>query len=189
MMPRVNSLLLAARWLDRRESCRDNAARIASFLQAAGETDATLSTWLLEGLATSGAFRRADTSIRGIEELLRCGARDAHAVFAGRAAARGSGESGFSLALWNGLNASFQATVGELDRNNSAILSFQEAAPRDAATWRKLLSAAIEAFQPDLARVTSHAMFSRSGDASTGEWFSYRRGGPVTENPFSPDVC
>jgi len=170
MTRRTNSLLLAARWLDRGESRRDYAVRIATFLEATGEIDGTLSTWLLEGLGSSGAFRRADVSAGGIEALLR---------------SRGS-EPGFSLALWNGLHASFQATVGMADRRSSAILSFQEAPPRDASAWRELMSAAIRAFEPDTATVTAHSLFRRHAHTPAGEWFSYQRGGAVIENPFSP---
>ncbi|HUB82824.1 MAG TPA: hypothetical protein VMB03_28695 [Bryobacteraceae bacterium] len=176
-MSRVDSLSLAARWLDRGESCRDSAARIAEFLGAAGEIDGMLSTWLLEGLGTSGAFRRADVSARGIEDLLR--SRGGGPFVEWHAAGN---RTAYSLALWNGLNASFQVTIGMADRRSSAILSFQEAAPRDASAWRELMSAAIRAFEPDSAAVTSHPR--------SAEWFSYHRDGAVIENPFSPtDVC
>jgi hypothetical protein len=177
-----NSLFLGAYWKERGESLADGAARISSFLLAAGAADATLATWVLEGLGASGAFRRADISAPGIESLLRT-KRQEFVSF------RPALKIGFSLGLWNGLNASFHATIGATSRRvSNAILHFlPKEEPRDPRTWRELMSAAVQAFEPDSAIVARRDRVSRDRGGfpdAAGGWFTYRRGEPIVEHPF-----
>ena len=177
------SLFLGAYWKERGESREENAARISSFLHEAGAADATLATWLLEGLGNSGAFSRADISTRGIETLFRT----KHQEFV---RFQPFLEIGYSFGLWNGLNASFHASIGATPRRiSNAMLNFlPEEAPRDPATWRKLMAAAVQAFEPDTAIVARHARLSRDRDGFpdvAGGWFTYRRGEAIAEHPFN----
>ena len=182
-MARASSLFLGAYWKERGESVPDSAARISSFLQGAGAADAALANWLLEGLGISGAFRRADISARGIESLLQT----THQEFVSFHPAL---EVGFSLGLWNGLHASFHATIGATSRRiSNATLNFlPEEAPSDPPTWRKLMAAAVQAFEPDTAIVARRSHVSRDRDGfpyAAGGWFTYRRGEPIVEHPFN----
>lgn len=174
-------MFLGIYWAGRRESKRDCADRIASFLVAILSVDSDLSRWYLKASSKKGARVPVDISREAIENALRSNNRDTD----GQAIA----ELGYGLAIWNGKNASFSASVGVISPfvSNSAVLSFAGMSPTDGAFWEQLIKIAVTSFDPDTAVVTNHEYLERHCAQASDEmrgWFVYKRGMQVVESPF-----
>ena len=96
-------------------------------------------------------------------------------------------ELGFSLAVWNGAEASLDITIGAFSPYilNSAVLSFRDAAAtRSPIDCRPLMDAAIDAFDPEQAVVTSNELLMRTNAKEPWDagWLTYSRGGEVVEH-------
>jgi hypothetical protein len=99
---------------------------------------------------------RIDSTPEGVERYLKVNRRDVDR--------EEIPELGFSFDVWNGGDVSFRATVGAYSPHvgNAAVLSFQGPIQLGDADWRKLLDAAIEAFDPEHGVVTSLAELARA---------------------------
>jgi hypothetical protein len=88
------------------------------------------------------------------------------------------------LGLWNGAHASIRVTIGAYNPHviNTAVLSFgPEAGDVDREELKGAMNAAIRAFDPDQAVVTSNERMAQAGAKKPWEdgLFTYERGGTV----------
>jgi hypothetical protein len=174
------SLLLGAYWPSRQESREACAARMSRFLATIRNVDSSLTVWFPKA-NRKRLGEAVDISPSSVCELLKSNNRDT----TGEPIA----ELGFRAGLWNGKNASLTATLGAFSHKieNSVLLSYNGEAPCTADVWRQLIQAAIICFEPKSAVVTSPDYMERHGDGTpdeTGGWFTYKRGGEVSQYAF-----
>jgi hypothetical protein len=158
---RMNDMFVGTYWSARQESREQAARRVAGFLRAISSTaDGVLSEWFhTERTHRAASQVRIDSTPEGVEPYLRVNRRDLDREV--------MPELGFSFDVWNGRDVSFRVTVGAYSPHvgNAAVLSFQGPIQLGDADWRKLLDAAIEAFDPEHGVVTSLAELARAGVA------------------------
>ena len=177
---------LGAYWGSRKETRRECAVRIANFLQGIAHLP-HFALWYLKARSQSTARLHLEAAPDPIEALLRTNSRDID----GNAIQ----ELGFSLSAWNGSSdttaASLAVTCGAFSTSvkNSAVLYLpSQPPPTDATgleTLKGLLVKAIEAWEPDVAVVTSHEFISREGGGmpwEIGGWLVYRRVEGIVES-------
>ena len=170
-------LLVGAYWSVRQETRDAVAARVARFLTVIAGLDAVLSRWFLKARSRKKAGTPIEPRAEAIAAMLRVNRRD----FGGEAMP----ELGFSLGLWNGRSASMSVIAGAISVGvpNSIVLTFEESEPLDRDLLRKVLSAAIESFDPDHGVVTSSETLAgaKAEDPWQRGWLTYARGGPMVE--------
>lgn len=174
-------MFAGAYWSQRCESRAEVARRVTSFFRALAECSSELSRWYRKGRTKASALSRPlSLDEASVADSLKSSRRDVGGdVIA---------ELGYNLGVWNGKGISVSGTLGSssLYALNSVVLSEEanEEALRDSS-WRLVLSALIESFDPEHAVVASRQSMSRAGTAKPWEvgWLSYQRGGSVIEYP------
>jgi hypothetical protein len=167
-------LFVGAYWSARTETHEEAAARVADFLRQLS-TYKPFSAWFPKAKAKAEANVSVAPTKEGVAAHLRGGRRDTGEPMP---------EVGFSLGLWNGAHASLRVTIAASSPHvlNAAVISFgPEAGEMDRAELEGALNAAIRAFEPDHAVVTSNERMARAG--ATKPWedgiFTYERGSTV----------
>ncbi len=136
-------------WSAREETREECAQRLAVVLTLLSKQAIAPTRWLKKAMSRNAAKRELPTDREGIAPLLRTNKRDV-----GGEVMR---ELGFSYSGWapleGGASVSFSATVGGFSdwNGNNFTLNFDaESVPKDLPD---MLSAAVEAFNPDEGRV------------------------------------
>ncbi len=171
------AMFVGAYWSQRQESREQAAERISRYLRKLVARD-ELAAWFLTARKKSAARVPLGLDPPEVASRLRVNRRDVGGDVIT--------ELGFSLAVWNGAEASLHVTIGAFSPyvSNSVVLAFEAAAARDPADCRPLLEAAIDAFDPEHAVVTSHELLTRTKAKEAWEvgWLTYGRGGRVVEH-------
>lgn len=158
-------MFVGAYWSVRDESKEQAATRIGRFLAAIAPADERLRTWFRKGESRS----EANTPLEIGSALVAVP------------------PVGFSLAAWNGGDVSFTVAIGSTNSRagNSAVVSFGPKADVSCVRWEPILTAAIDAFDPDHAVVTSNALLDRVRAQRPWEagLITYARGGVLTAHP------
>lgn len=97
-------------------------------------------------------------------------------------------ELGFDLGLWNGGSVSLSITCGAYSPAicNSVVIYLPptaELGENDLATFRSLLDACIDAWEPDHAVATSSQLMAQEGGGrpwQTRGWLNYSKGDPIS---------
>ncbi len=170
-------MFVGAYWSQRQESLEQAAERISRYLRRLVTRD-EFATWFLTARKKSAALVPVGLDPHEVASRLRVNRRDVGGDVIT--------ELGFSLAIWNGANASLRVTIGAFSPyvSNSAVLAFDASAARNPSDCRPLLEAAIDAFDPEHAVVTSHELLKRTKAKEVWEvgWLTYGRGGQVVEH-------
>jgi hypothetical protein len=174
-------ILAAGYWSQRPESREQAAQRLSAFLTRLSELSLEFGGWYLTGRTRSAALKHELRSDPGsIVEKLRVNRRDV-----GGEPIR---ELGFSLDAWNGKRGSVSATIGGYSPHvpNSIVLSV-ETPPGTISddTWRAVLEAVVEVFEPDDAVVVNTTRSDEAGvlDPLEYAWLHHRRSLGLTEHP------
>jgi hypothetical protein len=163
------AILVGTYWPQRRESKEQAAKRIGRFLDAMSTANGSLfEQWFLKGRSKASANAVLSTDVSTLAAALESNRRDV----GGEEIA----ELGFNLAIWNGESGSFEATVGAFSPHvsNSAVSIADGAPSLTRSDWKRVLEAAIEAFDPEHAIVTTHENWKQSESCpSLGSWLAY----------------
>lgn len=159
----MKSPYVGAYWKARQETRDQCARRVSEFMIAAASIDDSLKEWFLKG-ARKESRKKADISKEGISRLMRTNNRDSTGV--------PIIDLGLNIAVWNGENASFSATIGSFSPwiENVALLEFRGECALKESQWRRLIKAAVDSFQPDSALIASNDCDRPFKDAA---WSSY----------------
>lgn len=165
-------------WAAREESPEEVSQRITAFLRAVAVVDASLETWFLKGSTRAAATTRLEIDQSEIVRRLRVNRRDDNG--------QQIPDLGYSLSVWNGAGVSLQASLGKYSPSvlNSVVLKFERsAATLDPVAWKRLLNAAIEAFNPEHGVVTDNVILTEADAKFPWEkgWLTYSLGGEVQE--------
>lgn len=175
MMETAN-LFVGAYWPAREETRAQVAARIVRFLSAIGRESDVLARWYSTSASKPVAHARIAVDLEAIARRLRINRRDA--------AGEPIPELGFALAAWNGDSVSLCGTFGSYSPWlwNAVVLS-PDVELTDAC-WKALLDAAVRAFEPEHAVVTSVDWLDQAGVMHPWEagWFTYQRGAEIGEH-------
>ena len=174
-------MFVGAYWPQRKESREQVAARIARFLSEVGSTTEWLSKWYVKARSAASARTPLATDTTSVANELKANRRDIGGDV--------MSELGFNIGVWNGDSASLAATIGAYSSSiqNSVVLSIEdEQPPLRREDWRDLLRAAINAFNPEHAVVTSNERLKHTGATNPWEagWLMYQRGGEIEQSPF-----
>lgn len=175
-------MFIAAYWGRRPEPKGRVADRLADFLQAVASSGDALATWYLKGRSRELAKTPVAPTALQLAAFLKTNRRDDNGEV--------MSELGFSLGLWNGGHVSLQATIGAFSPHvqNSVVLSYdRKSFDLDRSICRAALEAAVQAFDPDKAVVTSTEYLETVGvtEPSEAGMLTYRRGGKVEEHSFT----
>ena len=180
-MPSEMAMFVGAYWPQRQESREQAAERIARCLNLLSSRDPALATWFMKSRKKPAAAVPLHPGPQAVASHLKVNRRDV-----GRDV---MAELGFSLAAWNGSDVSLDVTIGAVSPFvlNSAVLSFRGASPtsrRAPGDWRDLIDAAIDAFDPEHAVVTSTDLLTRKKAPKPWHvgWLTYDLGGEVMEH-------
>lgn len=164
------TLFVGVYWSERRESREAVAVRVARFLALVAQCEAIFARWFLKARTKSAGGIPVIPDANEVATKLKVNRRDVGGDVIS--------ELGFSLGLWNGRTASLSATVGACSPHvrNSVVLAFDERAQIDKQVLRKVLCAAIEAFEPDHGVVTSSKLLTSAGSVDPWEtgWLTLR---------------
>jgi hypothetical protein len=176
-------MFVGAYWKQRKESREEVAARLVRFLSAAAGQGSLFSKWYLKGRTPSGARTPLSMDSTSIAKHLRVNRRDV--------GGQEMTELGYRLAVWNGNGVSLEATLGVTSPyvRNSVVLSFEKGQDRlSKKDCRTLIEAAVQAFDPEHAVITTAESLERSH--ATNPWeagsFTYERGSEIREH--QPDT-
>jgi hypothetical protein len=141
--------------------------------------DALLATWFLKARKKSAAVVPLHPAPREIASKLRVQRRDVGGDV--------MSELGFGFEVWSGGNVSLDITIGAFNQFvlNSAVLSFRDPSEtRSLGEMRSFMAAAIDAFDPEHAVVTSTELLTRRKAQKPWQvgWLTYDRGGEVMEH-------
>ena len=142
--------------------------------------------WYFKGRSRKTAMKPLEISLEVIEKNLRTNNRedDKSPIV----------ELGFSLGAWNGndeLSVGLNIHCGSFSKyvGNAVVIDLprQEPPADDEAlgVFRELLRKFIDAWDPDVAVVSSHEFLERAGGkiaSEAGGWLTYRRGKGIVEN-------
>jgi hypothetical protein len=169
-------VLAAAYWSQRPESREQAACRVADFFAKLVRVSDELGQWYLRGDTEETANQRLALDAASIAAHLQANRRDDD-----RAPIP---ELGFTLGAWNGRDASIGADLGSYNKyvSNAVVLSCESSL--DDATWRTILMALIEVFDPDRAVVADRRRLSGAGSAGPWDvgWLTYQRAELVIEH-------
>jgi hypothetical protein len=180
-MSRIERPFIGAYWSARRETRRECAARILKFLHSLSD-DPLFVRWYQTGRGLNVAKIPIEITIDSIGSRLSEQFTDIPK--------KSMPELGYSFDVWNGneeISARFRVTCGAYSSviGNSAVLSLpRQEPPCDQPAIRRfhaLLSAAVEAWDPEVAVATSSELNAR-GSGTVVEnpaWIKYRRGSGV----------
>jgi hypothetical protein len=175
-------LFVGVYWSERPESREVVAVRIANFLAVIARYGDVLAKWFLKARSKRAAFAPIEIEPGSIAAALKVNRRDVGGEVVP--------ELGFSLGLWNGRTASLSLTAGAFSPyvRNSVVLAFEDGEWANRDLLRKVLSAAIEAFDPDHGVVTSSEKLARVQveHAWQAGWLTYARDGQVVEHEWEP---
>ena len=165
-------MFVGAYWSERAESGASAAHRLSTFLGRIRGRDGRLTNWYRKARSRATALRNP----LGLDEVSL--ARElTYRLDMDRKPLR---ERGFDFFAWDGFDATLSATIGCWSPHvgNAVVVSFsRESLPE--VDQRPMLEAAIEAFDPHHAVVSSQSILRRSGASSpwlSGVWL-YSRGG------------
>lgn len=170
-------VFVGAYWSARKESRLECARRAAKFLSSISDWP-ILSRWYFQAYSRKAATKPIEVSVEKIEEYLEEHRDDDRKVME---------DLGFSLSGWNGndeYSASFSIDCGSFSKfvDNSVVifLPIQEPPANDEEieSFSRLLGKFVEAWDPDVATVSSHEFRDRTGGGplDKGGWLTYRRG-------------
>jgi hypothetical protein len=175
-------VFVGAYWSARKETREEAARRVAEFLQAISAYK-SFSAWFIKAKTKAEAGVPVELTKESLASYFRTNNRE------------DNGEPipqlGFSLGIWNGAHASLRFTLGAFSSHisNAIVLSFgPEAGEIERTTLEGALNAAIRAFDPDNAVVTSHERMDRTGAKKPWEAgiLTYERGGVVKAQGGEP---
>jgi hypothetical protein len=172
-------MFIGAYWPQRKESQAEVADRLVRFLRTIGNIDPIYSQWFLKAGRKSAANKPVVAEPAEVAAMLKVNRRDVD----GDAIA----ELGFSFGCWNGVHASFSATVGAFSPHvqNSVVLSVGDSWDRgELKAYRRLLEAVVGAFNPQHAVVTSTELLDQANAAVPWEagWLIYHVEGGIQEH-------
>jgi hypothetical protein len=177
-------MYVGAFWGDRKETASECAERLSSCLLALSEIDPLLGSWRHRGRSKSSAQRPVDLCSQELTELMKKGQnrRDTDGSVMERL--------GFTFGIWNGqepgigLRGSVGASHGIPGLMNRVIVDLPTIDSEVERLYHsevalRILSAVVEAWEPDWATWTSHSL----RDAQKGElrvpvigWMTYLSG-------------
>jgi hypothetical protein len=174
-------MFVGAYWTQREESKEVVAERIATFLTTLAENFERFATWFSKAKSRAAALRSPLTiDSAAVMSKLSVNRRDDNR--------QPIPELGFRLALWNGDDASFSATMGSYSSfvGNSVVLDIDESAALSVDAYRIMLDEMVRIFTPDHAVVTNDEHLARTGATEPWEagWLTYERGREIREHPF-----
>ena len=175
-------ILVGAYWAERSESKEQAAERIVRFLRLLNSRGSQFQQWFSKGGSKASARAALSPDVVAVTSVMEANRRDTDG---GEIA-----ELGFNLAIWNGASVSFEATIGSFSPHvsNSALLTVANGAPSlGSLEWKSIIEAAIQAFDPQHAVVTSHEHLSNPSVVHPWEigWFTYERGGELRQHSLS----
>jgi hypothetical protein len=119
-------MIIGVYWRARGEPREDAAERLSQFLESATAVvhEPALREWFLKDSTRVAARTRVPTDSATIAEVLSTNRRDVNGSV--------TPELGFRLSIWNGVDVSFEATIGSSNARvgNAAVVSFCRWSPR-----------------------------------------------------------
>jgi hypothetical protein len=172
----MSSLFLGAYWKARAEDAAAAAARLAVFLGAVARIDARLARWF-SVVTTGSAGEVVPLTPEGIMAHLQTQKTDA--------GGHPMPTLGVRFHAWTEAYSTIDATVGAYSPRirNAVVLQPEGHTVQDSA-WRQMLQAAVDAFDPDDAVVSSVAIMKSAGTTRPSEaaWLSRARGAELRED-------
>lgn len=172
-------MFAGAYWMKRPESREQAGDRLAAFFKVLPRVSDRLTAWFLKGRTRADALNKPlDLGSKSLARVLKANRRDTDL--------EAMPELGLHLGIWNGKTISFAATIGARSSAvpNSAVLSDESAENGlDEDSWRRILNAMIDSFNPDHAAVVNPKVLSSAGSAHPWDvgWLVYTRGRGLTE--------
>lgn len=171
-------MFMGAYWPERKEAQKKAAGQLAQFFGQLSQIDPALRNWFAKTTRKSAPKIPLQLDREGIADGMRLNRRDSsNEVIA---------ELGFSFSAWNGEALGIAATLGAYSSYvpNSVVLSCEADATLAPSVWRLILEAAITAFLPEYAAVTSSEILARSGALHPWEagLLTYRRNSGIQEH-------
>ena len=172
-------MFMGAYWSERKESREQAAERLARFLEAVSREDPAMTTWYKKARSKAAANTPVGTDPASIASNFRVNRRDVDNEVIP--------DLGFSFSAWNGESIGLSAAIGAFSPYvlNSVVLSCAPgSATKSPSQWRRILEAAVAAFQPEHAVVTSHELLTRVGADHPWEagWLTYQPNRGVQEH-------
>ncbi len=174
-------MFIGAYWSQRSEPQESAAGRLAVFLEALASFGDDFATWYGKGVSRSLALRTPmKLDAASLVGNLRANRRDGDRM--------PIPDLGYSFGAWNGGDVSLSATIGSWNEHvgNAVVLNLGADTGIGRDSYQRVMEAAVRAFDPDHAVVTSHGLMSRAG--ATRPWeaglFTYSRGGRIERHSF-----
>jgi hypothetical protein len=175
-------MFVGAYWGQRKESKESAAERIAAFLEDLAGCGDAFATWYSKATSRAVALRSPmGRDAASLVRNLKPNRRDADR--------QPIPELGHSLSAWNGGNFSFSATIGSWNEQVGNAVVLNLGAERDLGqdSYQRIIEAAVRAFDPDHAVITSHEQINRAGATRPWEvgFFMYHRGGRIERHTIA----
>lgn len=169
-------MFIGAYWSGRRESKESAAERLGAFLAVLASCGDAFATWYSKGTSRAAASRSPlNLDPASLVSNFKPNRRDADRL--------PIPDLGYSFGAWNGGDFSLSATMGSWNEHvgNAVVPNLGADSEFDQASYQQIIEAAVRAFDPDHAVVTSHEHIRRAG--ATRPWevglFAYHRGGRI----------